>query len=826
MVDTPQIPKIEDVSEALSVLERVALHNRLDAVAEATALQFQDRKQQPLPGRVSPYYVNNHRHAVHRPRAPAASPFASSSVTRTTTSFANSSAASVADEQHLTIKEQSTNHRIDGVLMPNAPPAITSFTVKVMDFPPSSEAEGDRKTMSWHQNQSLAGYCPPEMATSAMWQDIQQRREEERERGYDRDRRLAVGRGTSSNGHRSPRPDTRRRSINGAAMNSPDHHPHHPHPPHHPNHHHHHHHRRRSPPRSSSGTNRRQFDSETYALFGDDHLVDLPEADDASYAFIAEPASPPDRSGRHAVARGPGTFRDYQHAREDVLTQYAGVADRLYQSQQEYTSEERRKEKQHDDESHQALEKNIVDEATVKAELLVKRSKLDVWSVGWLLYYMATGKHPPSDAWARRIAISQRDLRNVPPECREIIQMCVEHDVEKRSCMLDVKRRIDSILQGLMFGKGLGLLESERQTALVLLDKAVGIKSDKDSRGALSSMSTIAVIPGASVTKASAHALGQNTSGSQPGSGQQQHVLGLTVNTQMGLASLPLVVVRRVEWEAAARQLGRSRDEISRLRGALVNEKWNKGDVIDGAGAVEYLTKRSVEGVASAQSALGWVYRWGAGGVQKNVDKAMDEWGKAVSLGDPEACNGLGLLYHHGREDVCIDGEKARKYYQIAVDQGYPAAAVNLGVMLHDGAAGLAPDGVAARGLYEMACRHGDAIAANNLGLLLQHGAPGVEADAGGAVRAYEMAIARNERHHACRNLGELLWKGAEGVSRSRANAVEYFAHAIARGDTSSRRSACAKLKKLVRLAENEAEDTMPELLLERCHRLLSAMSM
>ncbi|KAI0567284.1 Sel1-repeat containing protein [Gracilaria domingensis] len=228
-----------------------------------------------------------------------------------------------------------------------------------------------------------------------------------------------------------------------------------------------------------------------------------------------------------------------------------------------------------------------------------------------------------------------------------------------------------------------------------------------------------------------------------------------------------------------------------------------------------------MEGVSSAQSALGWVYRWGAGGSLKNVSAAMREWEKAVAAsGDPEACNGLGLLYHHGRNDIAVDGERARHYYQIAVDQGYPPAAVNLGVMLHDGAAGLEPDGVAARGLYEIASRHGDAIAANNLGLLLRHGAPGVEIDAPAAVRAYELAIERQERHHACRNLAELLWEGAPGVPPSRANAVEYFGMAISRGDAGSRKAACGSLRQLLQTSLKNREH-ISNALIDKCGRLL-----
>ena len=60
--------------------------------------------------------------------------------------------------------------------------------------------------------------------------------------------------------------------------------------------------------------------------------------------------------------------------------------------------------------------------------------------------------------------------------------MCVKNNAQKRACMQDVKRQIDSILQGLMFLQGLALIESNREAAFVLLDKAVWIKSSNVGR--------------------------------------------------------------------------------------------------------------------------------------------------------------------------------------------------------------------------------------------------------------------------------------------------------------------------------------------------------
>lgn len=774
----PQIPKVEEVKEALTVLQRVALHNKLDAAAVSEADHPHSRKPDLVKATPSPKVVVESAKVARHGKLSRSSTVAASIGT-------SSSFTSVDGRQ----KDNSSTTTSNSVLMST----VSSYTVKVMDFAPALESDGMRRTASWTTNESIAGYCAPEKATANMWRKMQhnkeKERERERERERDRERRAMMSRGVS-NGRHSPRPSSRRRSSNGVGAGNGVH-----------------------TTRSGSGSSthhRRTFDSETYALFGDDNLVDINDTDedlndDASLGGdSATPASPKaNRPGRSAPAKSPDAFREEVRYRPDR----AGMeVARLRPT---------RGSSEGVDIGKDASSKRSSDISTTsgtKDSTNNPQSKIDVWSIGWLLYYMSTRKHPPRDSWARRAAIDSKEFRSVPPELREIIQMCIERDVAKRACMRDVKRQIDSILQGLMFAKGLALLETEREAGFVLLDKAVGIRSPR-TRGVARSR--------AMSTSASLSTEMEDASRSGTDHMSSRQILGLNQKTRLALACLPLPVVRRVEWEAAARYLKRSEEELRRLRKALVNERWGKPDVQNGDAAVKYLQKLADEGVASAQSALGWVYRWGAGGAKKDVAEAIRLWEKAERLGDAEASNGLGLVYHHGREGVPPDGDKARRYYEDAVEMGYVSAAVNLGAMLHNGSAGVAVDGIGARRLYEMAVRGGDAIAANNLGLLLQHGAAEVKRDAGKAVEMYEIAIARGERLHACRNLAELLWDGAEGVPQSRANAVEYFRQAVERGDSVSRKIAREKIRRVLERAEREDGEGVERVLLERCWRLL-----
>lgn len=729
---------------------------------------------------------------------------------------------------------------------------ISSYSVMVMDFAPVAEAvDGSRKVTSWTSNEAYSGYCAPEKATTSMWRKVQRARERDREKGRDRGRRTVISRPLSTHRPYSSRVGNTKRAVgNGYAKG------------------------RASigmrPEDSGGGYHqRRVLDVDGSALPADGPFVDVTDTDEDRPGIHGVPVlAGADRLGRRGLPqegadaarvesrlRGRkdgglhnGPFGKYggggtdgaDHAHDDDV----GYKGQGFGNYDNATAKSGYSKYVHPTKGNTTLhQENRASEN--------RMSKIDVWSVGWLLYYMATGRHPPADAWARRCGLDACEYHDIAPECRDIIQTCVQRDVSKRACIRDVKRRIDSTLQALMFAKGVTLLETDPYSAFVLMDKAVGIKvvatctgKEEGEREQLSAVRFASLSlsssrdansadgdPGTTIPHMKAPSLDEAPpSTHRIGCGER--VLGLNQRTRAALSCLPLVIVRRVEWEAAARYLKRSAAELRAIRIALVNERWNKADVRDGDSAIEYLGRRSEEGVASALSALGWIYRWGAGGVRKDIQKAMSLWLQAVKTRDAEAANGLGLLYHHGRDKVQTDGLRARACYQIAVDEGYPAAAVNMGVMLHDGAAGLPADGAAARKLYEMACEHGDAIAANNLGLLLQHGAEGMKRDAEGAVVAYEMAIKRGEQHHACRNLGGLLWEGARGVARDRGRAVELFAMAIARGDESSRMAAVTRLRKLVREAgEEEAEwpgeesfregESTGKDILERCRKLL-----
>lgn len=454
--------------------------------------------------------------------------------------------------------------------------------------------------------------------------------------------------------------------------------------------------------------------------------------------------------------------------------------------------------------------------------------KVDIWSVGWIMYYLITGKHPevrvPSSMLESGKLVSDdkeqealsaklsADLSMAPRKIREIVLMCTYYDPERRATLRDVSKAITAVFESMVFLKGLSLLQNSTSDGMAMMDKACGIKAPKSElyRDHRERTEKPAVNPiGLVCMKEHGDGLAPDEDDDDAlwnyhiaATAKSRDSFGTRAVTYRGLAALPLVVVRRVEWEAMAKSEGASKKDLAIVRRTLVNHVWSKSDVKDGQAAVDYLIARDNDtegGNAAAKSALGWIYRWGSGSLQKDVAKAISLWEEAYKMGDAEAVNGLGLLYHHGRAGLEANGALAEMYYKKAVEYEYAAAAVNLGVMYHDGAANLKIDGVGSQQYYSLASSLGDAVAANNLGLLYQFGAPGIDVDGVAALRHYELAIVRGERNHARRNLGELLWDGAPGVPRNPEAAVQNFVIALLEGDDMAKNTVQAKLTTLLK---------------------------
>jgi TPR repeat protein len=153
---------------------------------------------------------------------------------------------------------------------------------------------------------------------------------------------------------------------------------------------------------------------------------------------------------------------------------------------------------------------------------------------------------------------------------------------------------------------------------------------------------------------------------------------------------------------------------------------------------LETLRKQAGAGDAVAQFNLGWMYHYGDGVAEDDVE-AVKWIRKAAEQGLSIAQYVLGVMYNKG-QGVPEDDAEAAKWYHKAAEQGYADAQFNLGNMYATGR-GVTKDYAEAVKWYRKAAEQGYAKAQYNLGLVYAYGR-GVPKDDVAAYAWYSLAAA------------------------------------------------------------------------------------
>ena len=113
---------------------------------------------------------------------------------------------------------------------------------------------------------------------------------------------------------------------------------------------------------------------------------------------------------------------------------------------------------------------------------------------------------------------------------------------------------------------------------------------------------------------------------------------------------------------------------------------------------------------------LGTRYKYGRGGAEISLDKAIDNYKKGVILGFPRSMNVMGYMYDNG-EGVSQNHKLAFEHYQMGAFKGFDVAQYNLGECYHYGRY-VKQSNTKAREWYNRAANQGDKDAAKKLKLL------------------------------------------------------------------------------------------------------------
>ena len=184
---------------------------------------------------------------------------------------------------------------------------------------------------------------------------------------------------------------------------------------------------------------------------------------------------------------------------------------------------------------------------------------------------------------------------------------------------------------------------------------------------------------------------------------------------------------------------------------------------------------------ASAYFFLGKKYHYGIG-VEKNIDKSVAYYEKAVKQDEPRACNNLAFFYFYGEEGVKQNVTRGLELYHKSAEMGRPIAMYNLGKIYCLGENGIEIDKRKGLKYYEMAAESGNINLINELGTVFFYGVNGVDADKNKGLEFFEKA-AEAGNTDAINNLGGIYFYGENNTTVDKKKGLDYYEKAANAGD-------------------------------------------
>ena len=207
-------------------------------------------------------------------------------------------------------------------------------------------------------------------------------------------------------------------------------------------------------------------------------------------------------------------------------------------------------------------------------------------------------------------------------------------------------------------------------------------------------------------------------------------------------------------------------------------EAWKRNDYQTGLREVRSAAEA---GYAPAQSAAGWVFLTGSGGVAKNEQEAARLFKLAAAQNHPIGINNLGVMHARGIGGIEKNEAAAVQYYRQAAELGFPQAYKNLGDAYGSGRLGLPRDPSEALKNYLQARARGHADATAMVATYYAAGQGGVSKDEVEAVRIAREAISNGSM------LGEYLLgmaylNGIGGLPKDATEALNHIRTAANKG--------------------------------------------
>ena len=251
--------------------------------------------------------------------------------------------------------------------------------------------------------------------------------------------------------------------------------------------------------------------------------------------------------------------------------------------------------------------------------------------------------------------------------------------------------------------------------------------------------------------------------------------------------------------------------------------------------AFEYATIAAEDDARDGFLILGELYLNGWG-VEKDINRALENYKMAAALGDGNAMNQIGFIFM-GDEDfeknpeqsfywfneaakkgsdvgmynlgwcymngfgVDVDVEKAAEWFKKAAELDYVDAMFELGEYYQNNLV----DVNKAKMWYLKAAELGHAQAQNNLAVIYAN----IDNDYQEAIKWYKIAI-EQDNSWAYRNYAYCLWNG-DGVEENKKEAIEFMQKAISLGHPDAEKELTEMQQELVNNKKEKAKDSKPE---------------
>ena len=251
----------------------------------------------------------------------------------------------------------------------------------------------------------------------------------------------------------------------------------------------------------------------------------------------------------------------------------------------------------------------------------------------------------------------------------------------------------------------------------------------------------------------------------------------LTVIKEQRNAEAAAEIDKQIPTEASAKEQIKKDDSPSDPLTTELDTKWTKGKDLYNAkeyeSALKVWKENANQGHPRSNHSVGFLYRSGYE-VKKDINKAIQYYEKALSLGYAISGRALGDIYKIGEPGIKKDNKKMLNYYSKAAELGDAFANAELSTYYLSGKYGLEQDDSKSVSLLKRSAELGNAWAKSRLGRFYRDGINGLEMDLSKTLTYFKQSAELDDQF-SINQLGQIYYNGWYGVEKNHNEAEKWL---------------------------------------------------